>query len=243
MTIKSLFVSDVHLGSPHSQTQRFLEFLSSIDRPEKLYLIGDIVDSWKVRSWNEQCNEVVRTILAMAQSGTEVFYTAGNHDAVIRKLAHGFDFLQFDTLHIGDNFVHTTVDGKRLLVLHGDMFDLVSRHAKWLCKVGDIGYELLMTANTGLNGIRKKFGRETHFSISKSIKRRVKHVCAFISHYEEYLCRYALSEGCDGCVCGHIHEPVIRTLDNGFLYCNSGDWMESCSAIIEDSQGRLMLHQ
>lgn len=245
--VKTLFLSDVHLGSRHAQTTALLEFLSQIKEtspPERLYIVGDFIDGWKLRRkwyWNDESNLIIRKILSLLRRGTEVFYVAGNHDEFLRDFIEEYRLLEFGSICVGNEFVHETVDGKQLLVVHGDQFDLVTRYARWLSVLGDIGYEFLLRMNRYVNAVRRIFSRR-RWSLSKAVKANVKRAVNFVSDFEKYLSNYAREKGCDGCVCGHIHTPEMCVRDDGFLYCNTGDWVESCTAIVEDNSGRLSLY-
>ncbi len=246
--VKTLFLSDVHLGSRHAQTKALLEFLNDVEEhspPEKLYIIGDFIDGWKLKrkwKWNNESNLILRKILSFASQGTEVFYIAGNHDDFLRTFMQEFQIVEFGNINVGDEYIHETADGKKLLILHGDQFDLVTRYASWVSKVGDVGYEFLLKLNTYVNAIRSIF-TDQKWSLSKAVKGKVKKAVNFVGDFEKYLSKHSREQGCDGCVCGHIHTPEMKVWDDGFLYCNTGDWVESCTAIIEDSTGRLTLYK
>ncbi len=247
MRLRSLFISDVHLGSRHAKTAELLEFLKQVKRqsaPERLYIVGDFVDGWKLKRswyWTDECNLILRKILSLVKAGTEVYYVAGNHDEFLREFMRDFPLLDFGSVHVGDEFVHQTADGQRLLVVHGDRFDLVTKYAKWLCHLGDFGYEVLLRLNTVVNLIRRLLRCGEYWSLSHAIKSNVKQACNYVSDFEKYLAAYAQEQGCTGCVCGHIHTAALRATEHGFLYANTGDWVESCSAILEDEQGQLSL--
>lgn len=247
MQLRSLFISDVHLGSRHAKTTELLEFLRHIKRHstlEKLYIVGDFVDGWKLKRswyWTDDCNLILREVLSLVKAGTEVYYVAGNHDEFLREFMHDFPLLEFGSVHIGDEFIHETTGGRRLLVVHGDHFDLVTKYAKWLCHLGDFGYELLLHVNTLVNYLRRLLRRPEYWSLSKAIKHNVKQACNYVGDFEKYLAAYARDRGCTGCVCGHIHTAALRSDPDGFLYANTGDWVESCSAILEDESDRLLL--
>lgn len=239
MKIRTLFLSDVHLGSRHAKTKYLLDYLSKIKRPDKIYLIGDFIDGWKVKGWDNDCNLIIRKLLEFVRKGTKIHYIAGNHDDFLRKFIHDHPVLDLGSIYLADEDVHETVDGRKLLITHGDMFDLVSQH-RWLCKIGNVGYNFLISLNSFLHYIRSKLGFSHYWSLSKAIKHKVKQACQFISNFEEHLTHHAREKGCNGVVCGHIHSAMIREKD-GFLYCNTGDWVESCTAIIEDKHGRILL--
>lgn len=246
MSLRSVFISDVHLGSRHAQTGHLLDFLKQVKRQaglEQLYIVGDFIDGWKLKRnwyWTDECNLILRKVLSLVKDGTKVYYVAGNHDEFLREFMHDFPLLAFGSVHVGDEFIHETIDGRRLLVTHGDRFDLVTKHAKWLCHLGDLSYELLLRLNTIVTLFRRTLRRPEYWSLSKAIKHNVKRACNYVGDFERYLAAYAQEQGCDGCVCGHIHTAALCSTD-GFLYANAGDWVESCSAILEDQAGNLSL--
>lgn len=245
--MKTLFISDTHLGSRHAHTKQLLEYLDRIkgkNAPDKLYIVGDFIDGWKLSRnwyWDDQCTLIIRKIMTLIKKGTEVIYVAGNHDEFLRKFIHEFDG-SFGSIKFVDEIIHTTADGRKLLVVHGDKFDASIKYAKWLCVLGDIGYDFLIKANYFVNWFRKNILRKkSHWSLSKSIKSKVKQAVNYISDFEEFLTRYAESKGCEGVVCGHIHTPDMRQI-NGVWYYNTGDWMETCSAIVEEDDGSMNLY-
>jgi UDP-2,3-diacylglucosamine pyrophosphatase LpxH len=248
MTIRSIFISDVHLGSRHAKTACLLDFLKWVKRhatPDRLYIVGDFIDGWKLKRswyWTDECNLIVRKLLSLVKAGTEVYYVAGNHDEFLREFMRDFPLLDFGSVHVGNEFVHETAKGERLLVVHGDRFDLVAKYARWLCLLGDLGYEILLRLNNVVNFLRRLLRRKEYWSLSKAIKHNVKQACNYIGDFEKCLAAYSREKGCDGCVCGHIHTATISRMDNGFLYANTGDWIESCTAIIEDEAGCLWLY-
>lgn len=243
--IRTLFISDVHLGSKHSRTTELLDFLTQIKDtpPEKLYIIGDFIDGWKLKRnwhWNNESNLIVRRVLGLLRKGTEIYYIAGNHDDFLREFIEDFNILDFGSIHIGNEFVHETINGQKLLIVHGDIFDLCTKYAKWIAVLGDVGYELLLKANGYVNWVRRVL-RMRHWSMSKAIKASVKKAVNYISDFEKCIIAYGREKECSGCVCGHIHTPDLRDLEDGFLYCNTGDWVESCSVIVEHDDGKLEL--
>ncbi|MCU0959458.1 MAG: UDP-2,3-diacylglucosamine diphosphatase [Pirellulaceae bacterium] len=248
MNVRTLFLSDVHLGSRHAQTARLLDFLKWIKRharPERIYIVGDFIDGWKLRRswyWTDDCNLILRKLLSLVKDGTEVYYLAGNHDEFLREFMRDFPLLEFGSVHVGDEFIHETADGRRLLVLHGDRFDLVAKCARWLYHLGDVGYELLLRLNPLVNFLRRILRRKDYWSLSKAVKHNVKQACNYMGDFERFLAAYARERGCAGCVCGHIHTAAIRPLDDDFLYVNTGDWIESCTAVLEDAAGNLTLY-
>ena len=245
--IKTLFISDVHLGSRHSSTQNLLDFLTLVKKehaPDKLYIIGDFIDGWKLQRnwyWNNESNLVIRKIFSFLRTGTEVFYIAGNHDEFLRTFIDDFHIGDFGSIHIGNEFIHETVDGKKLMIIHGDIFDVATKYAKWLCFVGMSGYDFLLSMNKIVKRVCKFFGFK-QWSLSKAIKANVKQAISFIGNFEKCLVDYGKQKKCDGCICGHIHTAAMKQLTNDFIYANTGDWVESCTAIYEDQYGKLHLY-
>ena len=231
---RAIFLSDIHLGTRGCQADLLLDFLKR-NESEQLYLVGDIVDGWRLKRWwywPQSHNDIVQKILRKARKGTDVIYVPGNHDAFAR------DFLghEFGQIKVRRDAVHESLDGKRLLVVHGDEFDGVMMHAKWLAVLGDTAYTLALALNTWLNHLRRGVGLP-YWSLSKYLKHRVKNAVAFISDYEHTMARMARERGADGVVCGHIHHAEIREIE-GVTYLNDGDWVESCTALVEHFDGR-----
>lgn len=243
MKIRTLFFSDVHLGSSHSKSEELLDYLKEIeDVPEKIYIIGDFIDGWKLKRnwcWNDKCNLVIRKILGFVKKGSQVFYVIGNHDEFLRKFTSESDYLDFGSIELGNEFIHETADGKRLLVVHGDKFDATIKYAKWLCFLGDWGYELLLRANGFVNFFRRIFGFK-FWSLSKAVKHNIKQAVNYVSDFETLLTKHCEEKKCIGVVCGHIHTSSIKEID-GFMYYNTGDWVESMTAIVEYTDGRMEL--
>ncbi len=236
--IRSIFVSDLHLGCKYANASALLSFLKE-QQPQYLYLVGDIIDGWRLRRgwyWDDSYSFLIRRVLGMLKTGTIVRYTPGNHDEFLR---HFIDSL--GSVQIADEFIHHTADGQRVLVTHGDQFDSVVRHARWLTLLGDVGYNALLALNRWFNLARRRCGFG-YWSLSASIKRQVKQATNFISDFEDAVTRHAASKGCDAVLCGHIHTPIISQR-NGVRYLNSGDWVESCSAIVEYFDGTFELIQ
>ncbi|MEM9332106.1 MAG: UDP-2,3-diacylglucosamine diphosphatase [Pseudomonadota bacterium] len=234
---RTIFISDLHLGTKRSRTDLLLHFLKHTES-EKLYLIGDIIDNWGLKRkwfWEQSHNDVIQKILRKARKGTKVVYIPGNHDEVFRD----FTKQSFGGVHIKLNDIHTTVDGRRYLILHGDEFDGVVLYAKWLAYLGDRAYEIAVNLNHYFNRARRLFGLP-YWSLSAFLKRRVKRAVEFIGNFEEAVVRKARAKGVEGVVCGHIHTPEMRMID-GIHYCNDGDWVETCSALVEHSDGRFEL--
>lgn len=232
---RAVFVSDIHLGTRGCKADFLLDFLRCVES-EHLYLVGDIIDGWRLRRswyWPQAHNDVLQKLLRKARKGTRVVYIPGNHDEFAR------DYLENDFGHVRllPEVVHETVDGRRLLVMHGDQFDGVVLYAKWLALLGDSAYTLALTANHWFNLLRRRLGLP-YWSLSRYLKHKVKNAVAFIAKYEGAMADEARRRGLDGVVCGHIHHAEIRDL-GGVLYCNDGDWVESCTALVEHFDGRL----
>jgi len=234
---RTIFISDIHLGTSGCQAKRLLEFLKATES-DKLYLIGDIVDGWQLKRrwyWHQTHNDVVQLVLKKAKKGTKVIFVPGNHDESIRQ----FIGMDFGGIKIRDELVHKTADGRKLLVLHGDRFDGVIACAKWLAYVGDSLYTLILKFNQYYNSWRARVGLP-YWSLSQYLKLKVKNAVGYITSFEQALADEARKKGLDGVICGHIHKPEIREID-GILYCNDGDWVESLSALIEEQTGQLRL--
>ena len=237
MRLRAVFVSDVHLGSRGCRADLLLEFLKSVD-VEYLFLVGDIVDLWSLRKnfyWPQEHNNVLRTILGKAKGGTRVIYIPGNHDADLRDFCGSV----FGNLEIHGEFVHETRDGRRLLVMHGDEFDALVKCSPWLARLGSSAYDLTLHLNRYFNAVRRVLGFP-YWSLASYLKSRVKNAVQYISSFENAAAHAARQRGVDGVVCGHIHRPEISDI-NGIVYCNDGDWVESCSALVEDMNGSLSL--
>lgn len=234
---RTIWISDVHLGTAGCQASYLLDFLK-YNESDTLYLVGDIIDGWQLRRgwyWPQTHNDVVQKILRKARKGTRVIYVPGNHDALVRQ----FLGLAFGEIEIADNVVHINADGKRFFVTHGDHFDGVIQHARWLAYVGDSAYTMILAWNRWFNGVRRSLGYP-YWSLSQYLKHRVKNAVSFITAFETVMVAEARRRDCDGVICGHIHKAEIRTVD-GLLYCNDGDWVESLSALAETTNGTLEL--
>ncbi len=235
--VRTLFLSDVHLGTRGCQAVLLLDFLKRYDA-DTIYLVGDIVDGWRLRSswyWPQAHNDVIQKLLRKVRKGSRLVYIPGNHDEFLR------DYLgsAFGGIELVDQAIHVAADGKRYLVIHGDQFDLVVRHARWLALLGDGAYTVALAINTHLNAIRRRLGL-TYWSLSAWAKRKVKNAVNYIGRFEEFLAAEARRHEADGVICGHIHHPALRDL-LGIRYGNAGDWVESCTAIVEHYDGRLEL--
>lgn len=230
---KTIVISDVHLGTKNSKAKELTQFLKT-NTAEKLILNGDIIDGWQLKRsgrWAKQHSNLLRLIIKLVdRQKTSIIYVRGNHDDFLDKIIP----FTFRKLSIVREYYHYS-NNKKYLVIHGDIFDNVTSNMRWLAKLGDIGYTLLLWINKLYNNRRIKLGKP-YYSISKAIKHKVKQAVSYISGYEEAIKKLAISKGCDGVICGHIHHPsIIR--DNKVVYMNSGDWVESLSALVENHNG------
>ncbi|MFM8333578.1 MAG: UDP-2,3-diacylglucosamine diphosphatase [Candidatus Methylumidiphilus sp.] len=235
---RTIWISDLHIGSGQCQADVLLDFLKHNDS-EKLYLVGDIIDFWALSKklyWPRAHNTVIQKILRKARHGTQVIYVPGNHDENIRD----YDNYVFGDIVVRNSDVHVTANGKRFLVVHGDEYDTIARHHKWVAKLGSKGYDWLLELNRAFRVIRRILGIQSHFSLAAFVKFKVKNAVQFISDYEESIVNTLRDEGLDGVVCGHIHHAEIKDM-GGFLYVNTGDFVESCTAIVEHFNGALEL--
>jgi len=232
---RSIWISDVHLGTRGAKADFLCDFLKHNDC-ETLYLVGDIIDGWRMKKrayWPQTHINVIRRILTRSKRGTHVVYVTGNHDEFLRR----YSGMSFGNIHLVDETIHITADGRKLWVVHGDAFDSVVCNQKWLALVGDWAYESMLRFNVTFNRIRYLFGLE-YWSLSAYLKYKVKKAVSFISGYEKILAHECHKRGLQGVVCGHIHHPEVAMIGN-IQYANSGDWVESCSALVEDHQGKL----
>lgn len=235
--VRSVWISDVHLGTPGCQAAALLDFLKRVDSSH-LYLVGDIVDGWQLRRswyWPQAHNDVVQKLLRKVRKGTRVVFVPGNHDEFARKyVGH-----HFGGIEVLEDCIHTTADGRRLWVTHGDHFDGVIQCARWLAHLGDRAYELALKLNRHFNSLRARLGLP-YWSVSKYLKLKVKRAVSFIGDFERAVVREAQRRGVHGVVCGHIHHAELRCID-GIVYANDGDWVESLTALVEHLDGRLEL--
>lgn len=235
MRFRTIWISDVHLGTSGCNAKMLLDFLRSVEC-ETLYLVGDIIDGWRLRKgwyWPDAHNEVVRRILKMAHRGTRVVYVTGNHDEVLRDYAG----MGFGGIELTNEAVHDTADGRRLLVTHGDAFDGVVLYARWLAFLGDQAYYVLLKANKLFNHVRKLLNMP-YWSLSAYMKKRVKNAVQYVCSFEEAVAHEALDRQLNGVVCGHIHCAEIRQIGD-ITYYNDGDWVESCTALVEAADGAM----
>jgi UDP-2,3-diacylglucosamine pyrophosphatase LpxH len=232
---RTIFVSDTHLGTRGCKAEALADFLAH-NACDTLFLVGDIVDGWQLKRrwyWTDAQSQVVREILHKVDAGTRVILVPGNHDEFARDYAGRL----FAGVEIANEAIHETADGRKLWVLHGDRFDGVIVYAKWLAHVGDWAYGMALRFNDLLFSLRKQLGLP-YWSLSAFLKHKVKNAVEYISRFEEIVAREAELRGVDGVVCGHIHHAEIRRI-GGVLYLNDGDWVESCSALVEDAQGNM----
>ncbi len=234
---RTVFISDIHLGTAGCQAKALLGFLKA-HPSDYLYLVGDIVDGWQLRRrwfWPQSHNDVVQKLLRRARKGCKVVFIPGNHD----EFARGFLGHEFGGIEVRKDAVHTTADGRRLWITHGDYFDGVIQCAKWLALLGDNLYEFTLKLNRYLNSLRARLGLP-YWSLSAYLKQKVKTALNYVTDFEEAVASEARALGHDGVVCGHIHRAEMRDI-GGTLYCNDGDWVESRSALVEHHDGRLEL--
>jgi len=234
---RAIFLSDIHLGTAGCKAAHLLDFLRH-NESDRLFLVGDIIDGWALRSrfyWPQAHNDVIQKVLRKARKGTQVTYIPGNHDEIARQ----FCGLVFGDVRICEDAAYQLADGRTLWVVHGDVADGVIRHVKWLAHLGDALYDWLLWMNRHLNHLRARLGFG-YWSLSQYLKYKVKNAVSFISDFESVLVREARRRGYDGVVCGHIHHAQIRTVD-GALYVNDGDWVESLTALVETHAGELRI--
>ncbi len=231
----AMFISDVHLGTKGCQAERLLDFLRVYDA-DVIYLVGDIVDGWQLRNgwyWPQPHNDVVQQLLRKAHKGARVIYVPGNHDEFLRE----YYGTHFGGVEVAETVIHEACDGRRYLVIHGDLFDLVVKHARWIAHLGDHAYNAALLLNRAFNAARRLFGLH-YWSLSQWLKLKVKNAVSYIGEYERTLSSEAQRHHVDGVICGHIHHAAIH--DNfGIRYINCGDWVESCTAVVGDFDGRM----
>lgn len=240
--VRSIFLSDIHLGCRHSQARSLVQFLNRYES-EYLYLVGDIIDGRSLNRkwcWLPEFSELLHLLFERARDGTCVRYTIGNHDEFLRQPNPLLDLLLNNDLDVQDEFRHVTQDDRTFLVLHGDRFDSVEQSAPWVSKVATVLYESLLTANSTWNQLSRTRPHR-QFSLSSRIKRSVKSVVKYISDFEKRLIEHARQNSANGVICGHIHTPFISDWQ-GVHYCNTGDWVENCTALIEQFDGSMQLH-
>lgn len=239
MQVRSIFISDVHLGARACQADRLVDFLR--EHPsEYLFLLGDIIDFWAMSRgevcWSRGANTVVQKILRRSRQGNRVIFVPGNHDEALREYVG----MAFGDIRLEREYVHVGADGKRYLLLHGDEFDQVTRYHRWVAILGDISYNFLVRLNTTLSWLRRTLRRPGYWSLAGYAKRKVKTAVNFIFDFEDSVLHHVRERGFDGVICGHIHWAEIKEID-GLRYLNCGDWVDSCTAIVEHLDGRMEL--
>lgn len=238
---RTLFLSDLHLGMRGCRAELVLDFLRHHEA-DRWVLVGDIVDGWALAEkwrWSQAHNDVVQKLLRKVRKGAEMIYIPGNHDAAARQ----FVGLTFGGILVQRDWIHTTADGRRVLVLHGDEFDGAIRFAPWLSKLGGRAYSVALSLNTVVASVRERMGYP-YWSLAGALKTRTKKAVQYIGQFEDAVAHRAAECGADGVICGHIHQPEIRTIEaasGSVLYANCGDWVESCTALAEHADGRLEL--
>jgi UDP-2,3-diacylglucosamine pyrophosphatase LpxH len=237
LAYRTIWISDLHLGTRGCKAEFLLDFLRFTEA-ETIYLVGDIIDCWRLKKswyWPQAHNDVIQKVLRKVRKGTRVVYVPGNHDEPLRD----FTQLHFGGVEVVEDAIHVTADGRRLLVLHGDMFDAVVMNARWLALLGDGAYTVALWINRHFNTVRRRLGYP-YWSLSAWLKRRVKNAVQYIASYADAVAAEAHRRGVEGIVCGHIHHAELRQIGD-ILYCNSGDWVESCTALVEHFDGRIEL--
>lgn len=232
---RSVWISDVHLGTRGCKAELLEDFLASV-RCDRLYLVGDIIDGWALRRnvyWTAAHSRVVQRVFEIGRGGTDVRYVCGNHDEFLRSHL-GIDM---GGVTVVDEAVHETADGRRLLVVHGDHYDVTIRNSPWLAHLGDQAYRFSLLLNEAVAWVRRRLGRP-YWSLSAYLKQRVKNAVSYIESFENAVLEDARARGFDGVVCGHIHHAEVREV-GGMIYANDGDWVESCTALVEHESGRL----
>lgn len=230
---RTLFLSDLHLGTRAAQAELLLDFLKYHDA-ETIYLVGDIVDGWRLKKgwyWPQAHNDVVQKFLRKVRKGVRVIYIPGNHD----EFARNYTGLTFGGIEVVSEALHKTADDKKIIVMHGDQFDIVVCNARWLAYLGDWAYRVAISTNTWVNTARRLSGMG-YWSLSAWAKMKVKNAVNFIGDFEKTLALEAKRKNADGVICGHIHHATIKQID-GALYINTGDFVESCSAVVEHQDG------
>ena len=234
---RTIWISDVHLGTRACKAELLLDFLRRTES-DTLYLVGDIVDGWRLKKnwyWPQEHNDVVQKLLRKGRKGTKIFYIPGNHDEFGRQ----FCGEEFGNISVMDERIHETASGRRFLVIHGDQFDVVVRHAKWLAHIGDKAYVMLLAMNTVVNAVRRRMGFP-YWSLSAYLKHRTKKAVEFVGRFQRAMSDEARRREVDGVICGHVHTAEMRDM-LGVLYVNDGDWVESCTALVEHYNGELEL--
>ena len=239
MKYKSIFISDIHLGTRFAQAEEFLDFLKHTES-QNLIFVGDIIDGWAIKrkfKWLQSHSDVIQKVLKKARHGTKVYFITGNHDEFLRPFV---PLIMGDNLEITNEMDYVSQSGKRYLITHGDFFDSITMTHRWLALAGDIGYDFILYINYLLNKITKKLGFKRYWSLSKYVKDNVKSSVSFITDFEEVLANHAKRKEYDGVICGHIHKAEQKNID-GIEYLNCGDWVENCTAVVETLDGKFEL--
>jgi UDP-2,3-diacylglucosamine pyrophosphatase LpxH len=234
---RTLFISDLHLGSKAAKAEFLIDFLR-YHEADTIYLVGDIVDGWRLRRswhWPQAHNDVVQKLLRQARKGSSIFYIAGNHDEFLRE----FQGMHFGGIIVSDRAIHETAAGERFLVIHGDQFDTIVHNVRWLAYLGDRAYDLAITVNRIVFRVRRWLGLP-YWSFSSWAKVKVKKAVNFIGAFERVLSEEARRSGVQGVICGHIHHAAIEQFED-VTYVNTGDWVESCTAVVENFDGTLQI--
>ncbi len=232
---RSIWISDVHLGTSGAKAELLCDFLK-YNSCDTLYLVGDIIDGWRMKTrayWPQEHVNLIRRILTCAKKGTKIVYITGNHDEFLRR----YSGMSFGNIHLVDEYIHHSPNGKKYWVVHGDAFDAVVFNKKWLVVIGDVAYDSLLKVNVWFNRARNTLGMG-YWSLSSYLKNKVRNAFSIISNYEAILVRECRKRDLNGVICGHIHHPDVKEID-GIQYANCGDWVESCSALVEDKEGNL----
>ena len=235
MKYKSIFISDLHLGTKFAKAEELLEFIK-VHEAENIYLVGDIIDGWAIKKnfrWKQSHSDVIQKILRAARKGSNVYYITGNHDEFLRSF---LPLLMGDNLHVVNDVEYMGMNGKKYFVTHGDIFDSLTLTKRWLSHFGDMGYDVLLHFNPIINFVRKTLGIKRYWSLSKQLKDNLREKLNFIEECETVSTKYVKHNGYDGVICGHIHRADIKNIE-GIAYMNSGDWVESCTALVETLNG------
>jgi UDP-2,3-diacylglucosamine pyrophosphatase LpxH len=237
--VRSIFLSDIHLGTKACQAHHLLEFLKEYSS-EQIFLLGDIIDLWSMSRggvhWSAAQNTFVQKMLRRARHGEKVIFIPGNHDEAMREYID----TMFGNILVSNEHIHTAADGRRYLLLHGDEFDQVTRHHRWVAVLGDKAYDLLVNLNVYLSWLRRTLRLPGYWSLAGYAKRKVKTAISLIFNFEDAVIKHAREKGLDGVICGHIHWPMNKEVD-GMRYLNCGDWVDSCTGIVEHLDGRMEL--
>lgn len=236
---RSIWISDVHLGTSGAKAEMLCDFLK-YNSCDTLYLVGDIIDGWSMKKrayWPQQHVNVIRRMLTRSKKGTKIVYITGNHDEFLRR----YSGMSFGNIHLVDEYIHHSPNGKKYWIVHGDAFDAVVFNKKWLVVIGDLAYDTMLKVNIWFNRARSALGME-QCSLATYLKNKVRTAFSIISNYEATLVKECKKRGLQGVICGHIHHPVLKEIDD-IQYGNCGDWIESCSAMVENKQGHLEIIQ